>query len=60
MYTGTGMGEHDSGSQHDFRAACATHGKCFSPAYAGRVYGHPELFRNRLGLGQANRPSACT
>lgn len=60
MCTGTGMGEHDSGSQRDFRATCTMHGKCFSPAFAGWVYGCPELLGNRLGLGQANQPSVCT
>lgn len=56
MCTGTGMGEHDSGSQRDFRAACSVHGKCFSPACAAWVYGCPKLLGNRLGLGQANQP----
>ena len=50
------MGEHDSGSQHDFRAACTMHGKCFSPAYTGWVYGCPELLGNRLGSGQVTDP----
>jgi len=51
MFTGTAMGEHDSGSQHDFRAACTMQGKCFSPAYLGWVYGCPEPPKEQAGLG---------
>lgn len=53
MSTGVGMGEHDSGSQHDFRATCTMRGECSSLAYAGWVYGCPELLGDRLGLGHA-------